>query len=117
MVRGLDTGWTWKVNNMPTLSEFPAEVHNQLQQKQTDRQEQQQAEQPEKKKTVCLSVCLCDGLSKEQSKVSPGAAQHLHAAPAWEKVKGDVMKLGWVRQDVAEALADNTSVVLFLAYK
>lgn len=62
------------------LSEFPAEVHNQLQQKQTDRQEQQQAEHPEKKKTVCLSVCLCDGLSKEQSKVSPGAAQHLHAA-------------------------------------
>lgn len=85
IVRGLHMGYAWKINNMPTLSEFPAEVDDQLQQQQTDRQEQQQAEQPERKKAVCLSVRLCDGLSKEQSHISPGATQNLHTAPAWEE--------------------------------
>ncbi|KAL7387858.1 hypothetical protein ABVT39_002638 [Epinephelus coioides] len=77
-------GWTCKVNDMPTLSEFPAEVDDELQQQQTDRQEQQQAKQPERKKAVRLSVCLRDGPSQEQSQVSPGATEHLHTAPAWE---------------------------------
>lgn len=72
---------------MPTLSEFPAEVDNQLQQQQTDRQKQQEAQEPEKKKAACLSICLCDGLSQEQSHVSPGAAQHLHAAPVQQSEK------------------------------
>lgn len=70
---------------MPTLSELPAEVDNQLQQQHTDRQEQQQAAEPERKKAACLSVRLCDGLSKEQSQISPGAAEHLHAAPGQEE--------------------------------
>lgn len=77
---------------MPTLSEFPAEVDNQLQQQQTHGQKQQQAKQPERKKAVCPSVRLCDGLSKEQSQISPGAAQHLHTAPAWEQANGDERK-------------------------
>lgn len=67
---------------MPTLSDFPAEVDDQLQQQQTDGQEQQQAEQPERNKAVCLPVRRGEGLSKEQSQVSPGATQHLHSAPA-----------------------------------
>lgn len=64
------------------LSEFPAEVDDELQQQQTDRQEQQQAKQPERKKAVRLSVCLRDGPSQEQSQVSPGATEHLHTAPS-----------------------------------
>lgn len=75
---------------MPTLSEFPAEVDDQLHQQETDRQEEQRAEQQERKKAVCLSVCLCECLSKEQSHVSPGATQRRHAAPAWEEVSGGV---------------------------
>ncbi|KAA8583184.1 hypothetical protein FQN60_015730, partial [Etheostoma spectabile] len=51
-------------------------------QQQRDRQEQQQAKQPERKKAVRLSICLCDGLSKEQGQIRPGATQHLHTAPA-----------------------------------
>lgn len=70
---------------MPTLSELPAEVDNQLQQQHTDRQEQQQATEPERKKAARLSVRLCDGLSEEQSQISPGATEHLHAAPAQEE--------------------------------
>lgn len=71
---------------MPTLSEFPTEVDNQLQQQQTDRQEQQEAEEPERKKAVCLHVCLCDCLTQQQSQISPGARENLHIAPAfWMK--------------------------------
>lgn len=68
---------------MPTLSQFPAEVDDQLQQQQTGGQEQQQAEQPQWEKAVCLTFRLCDGLSKEHGYISPGATQYLHIAPAW----------------------------------
>lgn len=81
--------WTWprhlKLMTLPTLSDLPAEVDDQLQQQQADRQEQQQNKQPEREEAVCLSVCLHHGLSKEQSQISPGAAQHLHAAAAREE--------------------------------
>lgn len=71
----------WKLCQISlSLSEFPAEVDNQLQQQHTDRQEKQQAEEPERKKAACLSVRLRDGLSKNQSQISPGATQHLHTA-------------------------------------
>lgn len=72
---------------MPTLSEFPVQVDDQLQQQQTDRQEEQQDERPERKRAVCLSVHPCEGLSKEQSHISPGATQNLHTAPAREAAK------------------------------
>lgn len=64
------------MDGLPTLPELPAEVDDQLQQQQTDGQEQEQAEEPERAEAVRESVC--PSLAKQQGHVGPGAAQHLH---------------------------------------
>lgn len=75
------TSVLWKLwQIILNLFEFPAEVDNQLQQQQTDRHEQHQAKDPERKKAACLTVGLCDGVTQEQSQISPGSTQSLHAS-------------------------------------
>lgn len=40
--------WTWKLNDLLTLSQLPAEVDDELQEQQADGQEEQQAKHPER---------------------------------------------------------------------
>lgn len=80
---------TWKVDEVPTLPELPAEVDDELQQQQAHAQEQQQAEEPQRPELVHVCVRLPDGLTKQQGHVSPGAAQHLHQACARQGKGGE----------------------------